>query len=134
MLKNIIIFSFLIIGFSANAAVNDDVKASTAIGLKKIEAEKNACFKSAKFSGESSDCLVDAIKRKQVLLDALTDIRATRAKGDTEQLLNIFNDQRTFNLLKDDCKKLLKVSNPNSGFYYQYQCELNVQDLYFKYL
>ncbi|MEM9994864.1 MAG: hypothetical protein AAGE79_12120 [Acinetobacter pittii] len=134
MLKNIILFSFLLVGFSANAAVNDDVKASTAIGLKTIESEKNACFNAAKSSGESSGCLEEAIQRKQVLLDALTDIRATRAKGDPKLLLNIFNDQHIFNLLKEDCKKLLKLSHPNSSFYFQYQCELNAQDMYFKYL
>ncbi|WFQ22510.1 hypothetical protein [Acinetobacter baumannii] len=134
MLKNIIIFTCLIIGFSANAAVNDDVKASTAIGLKKIENEKNACFKSAKFSAEASGCLEEAVKRKQVLLDTLTDKRADQAKGDSKTILNIYNDQRTFKLLKDDCKKLSKLSHPSSAFYSQYQCELNVQDLYFKYL
>ncbi|WP_284118433.1 hypothetical protein [Acinetobacter seifertii] len=133
-MKNIILLLLCFSSFSANAAINDEFKSSTAIGLKKIESEKNACFKAAKFSGESSDCLNEAVKRKQVLLDALTDIRATQAEGDAKEILGIYNDQHIFNSLKDDCKKLLKISNPNSGFYNQYECELNVQDLYFKYL
>lgn len=133
-MKNIIVLLLCFVGFSANAAINDEFKNSTAIGLKKIESEKNACFKAAKFSGESSGCLENAVKRKQVLLDALTEIRVNQAKGDSKSILNIYNDQKTFNSLKDDCKKLLKLSHPSSSFYSQYVCELNVQDLYFKYL
>ncbi|MDV7604367.1 hypothetical protein R4610_06730 [Acinetobacter baumannii] len=134
MLKNIVLLSFCLFGFSVNAAVNDDFKTSTAVGLKRIETEKNVCFKSAKFSGESSGCLEDAVKRKQVLLDALTEKRVTQAKGDSKAILNIYNDQKTFNQLKEDCKKLSKLSHPSSALYSQYQCELNIQDLYFKYL
>lgn len=133
-MKNIILLLLCFMSFSANAAINDDFKNSTAIGLKKIESEKNACFKAAKFSGESTGCLENAVKRKQVLLDALTEKRVNQAKGDSKSILNIYNDQKTFNSLKDDCKKLLKLSYPSSSFYSQYVCELNVQDLYFKYL
>lgn len=133
-MKNIILILLCCFGLSANAAVNDDLKAATAKGINKIDSEKNACFKAAKFSGESSGCLEDAVKRKQVLLDALTEKRVTQAKGDSKTILNIYNDQKTFNSLKDDCKKLLKLSYASGSFYSQYQCELNVQDLYFKYL
>lgn len=116
------------------AATEDDFKTSTRTGLQKIEKQKDICFKNARFSGVASECLETAIQRKQVLLDALTEVRADQAGTDAKEILNIYGDQEKFNKMKDSCEGLLKLSQPNNSFDFTYICKLNVQDLYFSYL
>ena len=110
------------------------MKAATETGLKRIEIDKNTCKKNATSNGVASACLEKALARNQVLLDTLTDIRARQAEGDAENLLNIYGDQEKFNRLMKSCETLLALSNPNSGFDFTYQCQLDVQSLYFKFL
>lgn len=135
MLKKINAFVFILsISSLTLAAIDDDMRAATESGLKRIENDKNACRKNATTNGVASACLEKAIPRNQVLLDALTDIRARQANGDTEELLNIYGDQEKFNNLMKSCETLLALSNPNTGFDFTYQCQLNLQKLYFELL
>ncbi|MCU4406704.1 hypothetical protein [Acinetobacter junii] len=134
MSKILIFIFFCCLSSVISAAINDDLKAATRIGLQKIDKEKDICFTNAKFSGVAAECLASAIKRKQVLLDALTDIRANQAGTDAQEILNIFSDQEKFNKMKDSCNTLLKLSQPNNSFDFTYRCQLDVQDLYFSYL
>lgn len=111
-----------------------DLKNSTKTALERIEKEKDICFKKAKFSAEASGCLESAVKRIEVILDIYTDLKADRSQGDAQEILNIYKDQQLFKDSINNCEVFLKLSRPSNSFYSVYQCQLNIQELYFNYL
>ncbi|HGH3665110.1 TPA: hypothetical protein ACN969_002430 [Acinetobacter baumannii] len=131
MLKILILLSFLIFGFSVNAAVEDDLKVSTRKALNKIDAQKEDCYKKAEFSATANGCLEDSFKRQKVIVDTFVDIKAR--KQDPEQLLRTYEDQDVFNKSIKACDLLLKLSSPNDKYYYVYTCKLNALKQYFEY-
>ena len=121
----------MVFGFSVNAAVEDDLKASTRKALNKIDAQKEDCYKKPNFQQQLTDAWRILFKRQKVIVDTFVDIKAR--KQDPEQLLRTYEDQVVFNKSIKACELLLKLSSPNDKYFYVYNCKLNALKQYFEY-